>query len=143
METVRSLLDPDVLIGIVYRRDDMTNQGQPGFDITPEQEFLQVRALRPPAGKVYDAHKHLPQARTTDRTQEALVVIAGRIEMQFFDLDDRLVATNILSGGDCAVALTGGHAVRVLDGDTLMYEVKNGPYFGLARDKAPIGRRDV
>jgi hypothetical protein len=138
MERIVSNIDADVLIGIVFRRSDMATQSTGGVDITPEREALQVRSLRASAGKSYAAHKHLPQDRATDRTQESLIVIQGRLAAQLFDVDDAPLYAVELSPGDCLVALAGGHAFTSLDDDTLFYEHKNGPYNGLLRDKTPL-----
>ena len=37
------------------------------------------------------AHKHLVQKRETSLTQEAWVVLKGKIKGKFFDLDDKLM----------------------------------------------------
>lgn len=140
---VHSRARPDVLLAIIYRRGDMQSQETAGVDITPEREFLQVRSLRAPGQRVYAAHKHLPQTRTTTATQECLIVMQGEIDARLYDLDDVLVDTFTIGAGDCLILLGGGHAFTVLADDTQFYELKNGPYNGLAKDKAPVAGMHV
>jgi hypothetical protein len=44
--------------------------------------------------------------------------------------NDELIATTQLSPGDVMVLLAGGHALRMLE-DTVLVEVKQGPYLGV------------
>jgi len=71
-------------------------------------------------------------------TQEAWVVISGSINAVVYDTDEKLLARVFLGAGDCIVFFRGGHAMEVVK-DTLMYEFKNGPYFGQEADKRWIG----
>jgi len=55
--------------------------------------------------------------------------------------DKALVASRELGAGDLVVSLAGGHGFRMLE-DTVLLEVKQGPYGGLAekeRFEAPHG----
>ena len=40
-----------------------------------------------------------------------------------------------MSSGDCIVSMSAGHSFEVLEDDTLLYEFKNGPYYGTEKDK--------
>ena len=44
-----------------------------------------------------------------------------------------------LGAGDCVVVFKAGHGFEVLEDNTILYEFKNGPYFGVEIDKTYIG----
>ena len=48
------------------------------------------------------------------------------------------VLKTILNEGDCAVVFHAGHGFSVLEEGTILYEVKNGPYYGQLKDKSFI-----
>lgn len=99
--------------------------------------ILQVCAKHLPAGMAFAPHAHRPTARATTGTQEAWVVISGRVSAKVYDLDDSLVAQVGLGAGDCLVLLRGGHELTVAE-DTVLYEFKNGPYLGREADKRSL-----
>jgi hypothetical protein len=76
-------------------------------------------------------HAHLPVERRIVGTPEVIVVRAGRCELDVFDDRRELVATRELREGDVMVMLGGGHGFRMLE-DTVLLEVKQGPYGGEA-----------
>jgi hypothetical protein len=67
--------------------------------------------------------------RTIIGTSEVLVVRDGLCELDVFDDDRELVATRQLRRGDVMVMVGGGHGFRLLE-DTVLLEVKQGPYTG-------------
>ena len=83
-------------------------------------------------------HKHINKVRNTNETQEAWIVLRGKIEGEFFDLDDKSIFKCELSFGDCIVVYRGGQRLKVLEDNTIFYEFKNGPYFGAHEDKIDI-----
>ena len=62
-------------------------------------------------------------------------MIKGKIKVDYYDLDDQLLESFILSEGDCTITLYGGHNYTSLADDTLVYEFKTGPYIGQSNDK--------
>ncbi len=135
MERITSVAEPGRLLHIIYRDADLTAQAQRGVDITPEEMALQARAIRATAGTVFPAHRHYPQERVTDATQESIIVMRGRVKATYYDTDGTPLAEVTLAAGDLTVTFAGGHRFEILDNDTLLYEHKNGPYNGKARDK--------
>ena len=125
----------DVLLHIIYRKEDLRAQTERGADLTPPEEFLQARALNAKAGETFKAHSHFPQDRSTDLTQESIVVIEGSVKVVYFDTEGNVLGETILKTGDCFVTLRGGHKFEILEEGTLFYEYKNGPYNGLTKDK--------
>lgn len=99
-----------------------------------EQQILQVSSMCFAQGKTVAAHQHLLQSRTTQGTAEAWVVIQGQMEVSLFDLDQQPLCTVTVGTGDCMVLYRGGHAIQVTTPNTMVYEIKNGPYNGPAAD---------
>jgi hypothetical protein len=97
--------------------------------LTPDESIQQVGFVVHPAGAEVRRHYHLPLERTIVGTPEVLVVRSGRCEMDVYDDDQELVTTRELAAGDVMVMVGGGHGFRMVE-DTVMLEVKQGPYYG-------------
>lgn len=97
--------------------------------LTPDESIQQVGFVVHEAGSEVKRHYHLPIERTIVGTPEVLVVRSGRCEMDVYDSEQRFVATRELVAGDVMVMVGGGHGFRMLE-DTVLLEVKQGPYFG-------------
>lgn len=97
--------------------------------VTPNQATLQVGFVVYPAGGRIAAHIHPRIKRQVNGTSEVLVVKAGRCEVDLYDSDKLYVTTRELCCGDVLVILGGGHGFRMLE-DTVLLEIKQGPYFG-------------
>jgi hypothetical protein len=97
---------------------------------TPEELNLQVGFVVHPAGGAIQRHDHKPLEREIVGTSEVLVVRSGRCEIDLYDHERRHVATRELRTGDVILIVGGGHGFRMLE-DTVLLEVKQGPYTGL------------
>ena len=104
-------------------------------DICPDEEYLQISTKRLTKGTTFRPHRHNILDRAIDNTHEAWIVLEGSIAATFWDLDDSVVYQTVLTKGDCAVAYRAGHGFTVLQDNTTLYEVKNGPYYGQVKDK--------
>lgn len=102
--------------------------------LTPSAANLQVGYVVYAAGQEIARHMHLPIERHIVGTAEVLVVQRGRCEVDVYAEDRRLVQTRELRQGDILIALAGGHAFRLLE-DTVLLEVKQGPFVGDAESK--------
>ena len=98
--------------------------------LTPSELNLQVGFVVYPAGGEVARHLHRPLERHIVGTSEVLVVKEGRCQMDIYDDDRRLVATRELRKGDIMLMVGGGHGFRMLE-DTVLLEIKQGPYTGL------------
>jgi hypothetical protein len=97
--------------------------------ITRPEATLQVGHIVHPRGHEISRHEHRPQERHISGTAEVLLVQRGRCEMDVYDGQRCLVATRELRVGDIVVLLDCGHGFRMLE-DTVLLEVKQGPYAG-------------
>lgn len=126
---------PEKLLHTINKVEDIPDGRK---DITDEKEYLQIATIKCKSGKYFKAHRHIPLYREVPITQESFVIISGRVEVTFFDLDDTKLHTEILCHGDCCVTFYGGHSYKFLDDDTIVYEFKQGPYTGQKLDKVWI-----
>jgi quercetin dioxygenase-like cupin family protein len=98
--------------------------------VTPDTENLQVGFIVYPAGATIQRHTHRPLERHLSGTAEVLVVRRGRCQIEIYSDGHELVATRELRPGDVMLMVGGGHGFRMLE-DTVLLEVKQGPYTGL------------
>ena len=131
-----SKIKKDCLLLALNRKGDISNDRT---DISPAEEYLQCATKVLPKGASFKPHKHNKLIRETDITQEAWVFLSGRVRAKFYDLDDSLILSTELGAGDCAVVFRAGHGFEVLEDDTVIYEFKTGPYYGIEADKSFIG----
>lgn len=98
--------------------------------VTPDNFNFQLGFVVYPAGGDIVPHVHLPIERHIVGTSEVLFVREGRCEVDFYSPERDFVETKELVRGDVMLLLTGGHGFRMLE-DTVLLEVKQGPYTGL------------
>jgi len=132
MKKIYSKLDQEVLLHIIYRLDDL-KKGR--IDIAPENEFLQVAALKLEKGKTFKPHKHIEKEKITNIAQESWLVFKGSVKCIFYDLNDEIIEEVILRAGDLSMTFRGGHNYVIMEEDTVVYEYKTGPYLGIENDK--------
>ena len=135
MKQIYSKVDNTKLILGVMRYDELSEYRT---DLCPDDEYLQISGRKLKKKLKVGAHKHIPFERKTAITQEAWVVLEGAIKGTFYDLDDSILYETVVGKGDVVVLFRGGHSLEVLDKDTLFYEFKTGPYYGVDVDKEPI-----
>ena len=135
MKRIYSKINPNKLILALMRYNDIS---ECRYDLSPDEEYLQISGMKLKRGKKVKAHKHTPIERKTDITQEAWVVFDGCIRGIFYDLDDSVLYETDIKRGDVVVLFRGGHSLEVLDENTIFYEFKTGPYLGIKADKEAI-----
>jgi cupin fold WbuC family metalloprotein len=87
-------------------------------------------------GTTFKPHKHIWKGRNRNEiAQESWIVIQGSVECIFYDVDDKILTTEVLYVGDASFTLEGGHNYVILEDNTLVYEYKTGPYEGQEFDK--------
>jgi hypothetical protein len=112
-----------------------------GLDfLTPDEAFIQAGTWWYEKGKALKAHRHIPHERTVPFTQEAIVVIKGKLRVDLYDADLRIFHQEVLEAGDIGIMLEVGHGYETLEGDTKVLEVKNGPFLSVEKDKRLLFR---
>ncbi len=135
MEKFESLVEPGRLLHFVKRVTDFGVRQE----LIAETEILQLSSQLIEAGKSFPAHKHIPKIVDIHSitAQESWVVISGKVEITYYDLDGSELAKVTLGAGDTSVTLAGGHGYRILE-ESRVLEFKTGPYLGQALDKVFI-----
>jgi cupin fold WbuC family metalloprotein len=133
-QKIHSKVYPKMLLVSVLSSDSTDAR----TDAAGTEEILQASLLRLSQGRTIAPHKHLLQFRNTQGTCEAWIVISGQLQAQVFDVDDSVADTVMLSAGDCMVLYRGGHNFTVVSEDAVIYEIKNGPYYGAVFDSEKI-----
>lgn len=134
MKTIKSRLNETIICSYI----NMDEISEYRTDLSPEKEILQGCARKLKDNIFVAPHKHLPIERATIGTQEAWVVIEGKILAALYDVDDVFLAEIELNAGSCMIFFNGGHSLKVLENNTFFYEFKNGPYYGFDTDKHNI-----
>ena len=127
--------DKGLKLGILIPKEDRRK----GLNFYSEDDdFIQVGIWGYDKGKKLPAHIHNIVTRNVNRTQEVIYVIQGRVKASIYSEDESLVEEIILQEGDILVLLNGAHGYEILDNDTFVLEVKNGPYVGADKDRRRI-----
>ncbi|MFA6035788.1 MAG: hypothetical protein WC759_02420 [Candidatus Micrarchaeia archaeon] len=100
-----------------------------------DSDYIQAGSWRYAKGKELLAHVHNHVERRVGHTQEIVFVKKGRVLLKVYGDGDKLVAEQELKAGDMAIMLRGGHGYTILEDDTQVLEVKNGPYPGPDLDR--------
>lgn len=122
--------------GIVLARHIFADDFGDGLSFfSKDEEFIQVGAWGYDSGKDINPHIHNEFPRTANRTCEVLYVISGALEAKIYDLDKQLAETLQVKAGDALILLECGHGYTIMQDNTRVLEVKNGPYFGAEADR--------
>jgi hypothetical protein len=101
--------------------------------ITPPDAKQQVGFIVYPKDGIIPRHTHRPLERHIVGMAEVLVVRSGHCQIEVYAEDKSLVTSRDLYQNDVVLMVGGGHGFRILE-DTVLLEIKQGPYLG-ADDK--------
>jgi cupin fold WbuC family metalloprotein len=121
-----TLAAQDRVFGFVLRRDAVPEQTT--FYSHPE-DSQQVGHIVYKQGARIPRHIHKVIKREVERTTEVLIIQSGTCKCHFHDDKGVVVVTVELRTGDVLCILDGAHSFEFLQ-DTVMLEVKQGPYIG-------------
>lgn len=117
---------------IVHRIDEW----RMGLDfLTDDSSFIQVGTWYYNQGKELDKHYHNEFERISTLTQEAVIVMAGSLQADLYDSKNNHIKSVIIEQGDIGIFLSAGHGYKILSDNTKVIEIKNGPFFGVDKDK--------
>lgn len=122
--------------GVILSRLINSNEITDGLNFfSKDDEFVQVGSWNYSEGKELQKHIHNVVERKITRTQEVLYIISGSIEASIYDLNEVFVDKLVASRGDVLILLSSGHGYRILENETKVLEIKNGPYLGAEIDR--------
>ena len=127
MESCEQILWESLPLAYIFRRD---LKPEKTTFFTPADFNFQLGFVVYQAGGEVTPHLHRPLERRIIGTSEVLLVKKGRCEIDIYNSKRELVATRELNEGDLVLTINGGHGFRMLE-DTVLLEVKQGPYSGV------------
>jgi hypothetical protein len=129
------IMDGDLILAIIIRNADW----EEGLNfISSEEDYQQVGTWGYNRGKKLAPHIHLIAPREVLRTQEVVFVKEGRIKTDIYTEKEEFLKSIELGKGDTIILLSGGHGYEILEDNTKVLEVKNGPYVGADEDRERI-----
>ena len=124
---------------LIYARLIRSNEWDEGLSFfSKDEEFVQVGTWVYPEGKELAAHVHNKLPREISHTQEVLLIKKGKVEASIFDKNNIIFNKLELNEGDILILLNGGHGYKILEDNTQVLEMKNGPYLGAEVDRKRI-----
>ena len=124
------MIEPIVIDGrqvaIIVRAEHQPNKTE---FVTTSEDTLQLGYVVYAAGKSITPHIHRTVERRIQGTPEVLYVRKGRMKTIFYSNDKARRGEVILNHGDVILLLEGGHGFEMLE-DTVLMEIKQGPYLG-------------
>ena len=121
---------------VLARHIPATAAWQDGLNFfSQDDEFIQVGVWGYNEGKELKAHIHNEVKREVLWTQEVLFVRSGKLKANIFDTSEKKVAELEVNAGDVIILLQGGHGYDILEEETQVLEIKNGPYVGADCDR--------
>lgn len=125
--------------GVILARHITAEDMKEGLNFfSKDEEFIQAGAWEYNAGKELLAHIHNEVPRSITRTCEVLYIICGSLEASIYDLNGNKAEILKVKAGELLVLLESGHGYKILEDNTRVLEIKNGPYLGAETDRHRI-----
>jgi len=96
--------------------------------ITEDQAIIQAGIIHVNPNREINRHRHNKILRNTMGTSEVLIVVKGQVVATIFsEFSESMICKRILKEGDVVILFNGGHGFSSQE-DSILFEVKNGPY---------------
>lgn len=112
----------------VIVRDSFSSSSVAFF--TDDSAPQQIGFLPHKKGNIIKPHIHKTSKRNVSLTNETLFVKSGRLKTNFYNSGKKFVGSETISKGDVILLCGGGHGFEILE-DSIIIEVKQGPYLGI------------
>ena len=124
---VELIHDGELLLAYIIRASWLPTKTQ---FVTPDHLAQQMGMIVYGAGQAIIPHVHLPVVREVHGAAEVVIVRKGSCVIDFYKRDKTYMFSRELALGDIVSLIDGGHGFRMVE-DTVLFEVKQGPYIGL------------
>jgi hypothetical protein len=94
---------------------------------------LQIGLMSHPTGFIENPHSHPKVLRESTPTQQAFIVLSGKVDVDFYDSSGNVIREIHLSKEDAILIIQGIHRIRVIE-SSRCFTIKQGPFMA-ARDK--------
>ena len=132
---IEHIADGDTILAIIARGDEW---GKGLNFLTRNEDYQQVAIWGYDEGHKLLPHIHLHEPREILHTQEVLYIREGSIRADIYKENREFLKSVDLQAGDVIILLNGGHGYEILQNDTKVLEIKNGPYPGAEKDRERI-----
>ena len=95
--------------------------------LTPKNLSHQVGFISHKKKHIIKPHKHYKNIRRIEYTSEVLIILKGKLRVDFYTKTEKYLFSKIIKKNDIIILNTGGHGFKVLE-PIEMIEVKQGPY---------------
>lgn len=130
------IIDNGVVLARLVRKTDLIEPGLSFFSFA--EEGIQVAFWNHNKETILAPHIHNVFDRVNNRTSEVLVVISGKVHFDIYNDNEEMILEGELVSGDILISLAGGHGYKIIEENTQVIEVKNGPYSGPEIDRRRI-----
>ena len=129
------IVDGNQILAIVIRSADW----EEGLNfVSSSEDYQQVGIWGYNKGQKLAAHIHVVVPREIRHTQEVIFIKEGRVKADVYSHERKHIRSVELCQGDTMILLHGGHGYQILEDNTKVLEIKNGPYIGAERDRERI-----
>jgi len=130
---IYSKIQPTRLLHIIHRLLEVKDKRE---DIIPPDNFLQIATIPLKNNQTFRSHRHIWNYYNGLKiANESWIVVRGKVRAILYDIDNTILEEIELFPGDFSATIEGGHNYVALSEDTLVYEIKIGPYRGQELDK--------
>jgi hypothetical protein len=102
---------------------------------TSEDKPMQFGYSQTSENRSIKKHIHNEIERTLKGTSEFIYVISGKMTIEVFDQNGTYIDLVILQKNQALLQFVGGHSFEI-DAGTKFFEIKQGPYLGVDKDKS-------
>jgi hypothetical protein len=128
--------DGDIVLARYISADSAWEGGLSFF--SEDEDYIQVGTWGYDSPKELLAHTHNEVHRDVAWTQEVIFIKKGSIRAEIYNLSNMRIKDIVCSAGDIIILLRGAHGYHILEDDTQVLEVKNGPYVGAELDRVRL-----
>ena len=100
-----------------------------------DEDFIQVGTWNYEKGRYLAAHNHNIVERKINRTNEVIIILDGKLKIDIYDENDEKITELEAKKNDLLIMMNGGHGYHILEDNTKIIEIKNGPYLGAEKDR--------
>ena len=95
--------------------------------LTPKNLSHQVGFIKHKTKHLIKPHKHYKNIRKIEYTSEVLIMLSGKLRVDFYSDKEKYLFSKIIKKNDIIILNSGGHGFKVIE-TVEMIEVKQGPY---------------
>lgn len=122
---IEDVLHKKVILAKIIRSDYKKKKGINFF--TPNFFSNQVAFMCHKKGHLIQPHLHKKRLKKIYDTNEILIILDGKMKVDFFSNKKKYLKSKILNKNDIIILLKGGHGFKIIK-NCKFIEVKQGPY---------------